>query len=123
MDKEPIYDMKAALQAFGDVSVVREALEVYLTEADGMLKSMRVALTEGNQPEIRRIVHWLRGGLSYLHAPRVRKACLELDERVSENQGVGAMEAFEALEQEMLELQKYVQQEGYGVSIGQTANS
>lgn len=122
MDKEPIYDMKAALQAFGDVSVVREALEVYLTEADGMLKSMRVALTEGNQPEIRRIVHWLRGGLSYLHAPRVRKACLELDERVSEDRP-GAMEAFEVLELEMLELQKYVQQEGYGVSVGQPATS
>lgn len=112
MDSEPIYDMKAALQAFGDPSVVSEALQVYLTEADGMLKAMRVALTEGNQPEIRRIVHWLRGGLSYLHAPRVRRACLELDDRLTEGRP-GGWEAFEELEREMKELERYVQQQGY----------
>lgn len=106
-ETDGVYDMEAALAAFGDEGVVREALETYLKEAEGMLSQMRQALLDNNLTEQKRIVHWLRGGLSYLHAPRVRRACLKLDQQVDID-GPAKQEAFDELEREMRELESYV---------------
>ena len=76
MIDEKIYQYQEALKVFGNDQVLREAMTTYLETAEPMLGSIKNSYRAGWTQDVRKGVHWLKGGLSYLHAPRVREACI-----------------------------------------------
>ena len=95
MNDMEIYEMPKALQAFGSEMVVREALNTYLKEINEMLARVEAALNAEDRQALAKAAHWLRGGLSFLHAPRLKLACMKFDSRV------GAQDSIAAIRQEL----------------------
>lgn len=110
MIDEQIYQYQEALKVFGNDQVLREAMTTYLETAEPMLGSVKSSYRSGWAQDVRKGVHWLKGGLSYLHAPRVREACLHLHQLTLQDPLPPLDEAIDRLESEMLSLSKTLQE-------------
>ena len=79
-----VYQMDDALRAFGSEDVVKEALRAFLDISDAMALELREAHLSGHQEKLKAKVHWIKGGLSYIHARQLKVVCLELDRQVQQ---------------------------------------
>lgn len=105
MSEPLVFDREKALRCYGSQAILEQVITQYLEEADGMMAKLRGALQAGDRTEVRRVVHWFRGGLSYLFAPATEKACLELDRLSQQEPMPPLMDTFSELERELHRLQ------------------
>ena len=77
-----IYQMEEAIATFGDERIVREALKSH-REMTAVVEQITTAYKQGDNEGFRKGVHWLRGGLSYLHARPLKDVFMDL-ERLSQ---------------------------------------
>ena len=75
-----LFDREKALKCFGNEMILREVLKQFLTEVDPMMARLRQAAQANDRGEVRKAVHWFRGGLSYLFSPAAERVCLQLDQ-------------------------------------------
>lgn len=104
-----LFDREKALKCFGNETILREVLKQFLAEVDPMLDRLRQAVIANDRDEVRKAVHWFRGGLSYLFSPAAERACLELDELTQADPLPDLTVTLEALESVMRRLQEHVQ--------------
>jgi HPt (histidine-containing phosphotransfer) domain-containing protein len=107
MPSEGILDNDAieALRALGDDDdeFLSEIVEVYLTDAPGRIAEMRRTLSEGNQENLIRAAHSLKGSSANVGAIRVRAAAEKIEHaaRHGELAGLGtSIDGVEPLLQE-----------------------
>lgn len=104
-----LFDREKALKCFGNETILREVLKQFLTEVDPMLARLRQAVAAQDREEVRKAVHWFRGGLSYLFSPAAERACLRLDEMTQHDPLPDLVETLDYLETVMRRLQEHVQ--------------
>jgi HPt (histidine-containing phosphotransfer) domain-containing protein len=74
-----IYQLDEALHAFGSEEIVKEALRAFLGHSSLMSEQLLEAWRLKDQAQLRQTLHWLKGGLSYMHARPLKAACANLD--------------------------------------------
>lgn len=79
-----LFNRSKALQCFGNETILSQVLSEFLTQVEPMLARLRTALSAGDREEVRKAVHWFRGGLSYLFSPAAERVCLKLDEETKQ---------------------------------------
>jgi HPt (histidine-containing phosphotransfer) domain-containing protein len=105
-----LFDREKALKCFGSDAILQEVLKQFLAEVDPMLTRLRQAVEANDREEVRKAVHWFRGGLSYLFSPAAERACLILDEQTQEDPLPDLKATLDALELVMRRLQEHVLQ-------------
>ena len=105
-----LFDREKALKCFGNETILQEVLKQFLAEVDPMLTRLRQAVVANDREEVRKAVHWFRGGLSYLFSPAAERACLELDKQTQSDPLPDMSETLGALESVMRRLQEQVLQ-------------
>ena len=80
-----VYQIDDAVRAFGSEEVVKEALRSFLAISDVMAQDLKHAYAEGDPVKLRSKVHWIKGGLSYIHARKLKVTCVELDRQVQQD--------------------------------------
>lgn len=105
MTDTDLFDEKKALVCYGNQAILEQVLGEFLGQTDAMLARLRQAVDNGNREEIRKAVHWFRGGMSYLFSPATERICQDLD-ALSTPDPVRPMEAtLDALEEVLNRLQ------------------
>lgn len=104
-----LFDREKALKCFGSEAILQEVLKQFLTEVDPMLQRLRKAVVVNDREEVRKAVHWFRGGLSYLFSPAAERACLELDELTHQDPLPELTPTLDALESVMRRLREHIQ--------------
>lgn len=74
-----------------------------------MLARLRDAVGANDREEVRKAVHWFRGGLSYLFSPAAERACLDLDDLTQADPLPDLTVTLDALEFVMRRLQEHIQ--------------
>ncbi|MBS2034915.1 Hpt domain-containing protein [bacterium] len=105
-----LFDREKALKCFGNEAILREVLKQFLNEVDPMLARLRQAVAANDREEVRKAVHWFRGGLSYLFSHAAERACLELDEQTQLDPLPPLLDVLDRLEAVMRQLQQHVQE-------------
>lgn len=104
-----LFDREKALKCFGNETILQEVLKQFLAEVDPMLARLRQAVAANDREEVRKAVHWFRGGLSYLFSPAAERACLELDNLTQGDPLPELTVTLDSLESVMRRLQEHVQ--------------
>lgn len=104
-----LFDREKAIKCFGNETILKEVLKQFLAEVDPMLARLREAVSAQNRDEVRKTVHWFRGGLSYLFSPAAERACLQLDEQTQLDPLPELSTVLDQLESVMRRLQDHVQ--------------
>ena len=104
-----LFDQDKALKCFGNENILKEVLKQFLTEVDPMLARLREAAQANDRDEVRKAVHWFRGGLSYLFSPAAERVCLELDQQTQLDPLPDFGATMDELERVMRRLQQHVQ--------------
>jgi HPt (histidine-containing phosphotransfer) domain-containing protein len=99
-----IYQLEEAIRAYGSEAVVKEALRSFLTTSENLPERLRQSWQSRDTVQFRKTLHWLKGGLSYLHAPRLKVACLELDALVQQETWPDLTAAIDHLNEELARL-------------------
>jgi HPt (histidine-containing phosphotransfer) domain-containing protein len=99
-----IYQLDEALRAYGSEAVVKEALRSFLATSENLSEQIQHAWEARDPAVLRKRLHWLKGGLSYLHAPRLKRACLQLDALVQEEPWPDLNAAIRHLDEELGQL-------------------
>ncbi len=79
MKNPDLFDEAKALACYGNPAILEQVLGEFLGQTDSMLVQLRQAVEKGNRDEIRKAVHWFRGGMSYLFSPATERICQTLD--------------------------------------------
>lgn len=74
-----IFDKEAALKAFGRESILKASIIVYLEEVPAMQERLQKSLSLPLS-ELRETAHWVKGAVSYMHAPAARATAQRLEE-------------------------------------------
>lgn len=106
-----LFDQEKALKCFGNEAILQEVLKQFLAEVDPMLARLRQAAGANDREEVRKAVHWFRGGLSYLFSPAAERACFELDELTQRDPLPDLSATLDTLESVMRRLQQHIQGE------------
>jgi len=104
-----LFDKDKALKCFGNETILEEVLKQFLTEVDPMLARLRQAAEANDRDEVRKAVHWFRGGLSYLFSPAAERVCLQLDQETQLEPLPDFGGTMDELEQVMRRLKDHVQ--------------
>lgn len=104
-----LFDREKALKCFGNEGILKEVLKQFLTEVDPMVARLRQAAEANDREEVRKAVHWFRGGLSYLFSPAAERVCLRLDQLTQLDPLPELGGTMDELEQVMRRLQGHVQ--------------
>ena len=104
-----LFDREKAIKCFGNETILVEVLKQFLNEVDPMLARLRQAVAANDREEVRKAVHWFRGGLSYLFSPAAERACMELDSRTQLDPLPDLSVILDQLESVMRRLQQHVQ--------------
>lgn len=112
-----LFNRAKALQCFGSEAILSQVLSEFLTQVEPMLQRLRAALQAGNREEVRKAVHWFRGGLSYLFSPAAERACMKLDEQTRQEPLPDVSATLAELESVMRRLQEHVDPSG-GAAFG-----
>ena len=104
-----LFDRIKALKCFGNETILKEVLRQFLAEVDPMLARLRQAAEANDRDEVRKAVHWFRGGLSYLFSPAAERVCLQLDQQTQLDPMSHLGGIMDELEQVMRRLQEHVQ--------------
>lgn len=104
-----LFDKEKALKCFGNEAILQEVLKQFLAEVDPMLARLRQAAAANDREEVRKAVHWFRGGLSYLFSPAAERACLSLDELTQRDELPDLTATMDGLESVMRRLQEHIQ--------------
>ena len=104
-----LFDQDKALKCFGNENILKEVLKQFLAEVDPMLARLREAAKANDRDEVRKAVHWFRGGLSYLFSPAAERVCLELDQQTQLDPLPDFGAIMDELERVMRRLQQHVQ--------------
>ncbi len=104
-----LFDQEKALKCFGNEAILQEVLKQFLAEVDPMLTRLRQAVAANDREEVRKAVHWFRGGLSYLFSPAAERVCLKLDELTQHNSLPDLTATLDTLESVMRRLQEHIQ--------------
>ncbi len=78
-----LFDRPKALRCFGSEAILQQVLQEFLQQVDPMLGRLREALEKADHQEVRKTVHWFRGGLSYLFSPAAERVCLDLEKQTA----------------------------------------
>jgi HPt (histidine-containing phosphotransfer) domain-containing protein len=104
-----LFDREKAIRCFGNETILKEVLKQFLSEVDPMLSRLRQAVEAKNRDQVRKAVHWFRGGLSYLFSPAAERACMQLDEQTQSDPLPDLSSVLAQLESVMRRLQQHVQ--------------
>lgn len=104
-----LFDRDKAIKCFGNETILKEVLKQFLAEVDPMLERLRQAVSANDRDEVRKAVHWFRGGLSYLFSPAAERACIDLDQQTQLDPLPPLAEVLDRLESVMRRLQQHVQ--------------
>ena len=107
------FDRDKALKTFGSAEVLREAGRVYLEEAASMFERIRKAAEARDFHELRESAHWIKGGMTYLHATSASRLAQAIEELAKAQQVDGLDQAIERLGQEMKALEEELRAEGW----------
>lgn len=107
------FDRDKALKTFGSAEVLREAGRVYLEEAASMFERIRTAAEARDFHELRESAHWIKGGMTYLHATSASRLAQAIEELAKTQQVDGLDQAIERLGQEMKALEEELRAEGW----------
>lgn len=80
-----VYQIEDAVRAFGSEEVVKEALRSFLAISGVMEQDLKDAYAAGDAVKLRAKVHWIKGGMSYIHAKKLKATCVELDRLVQQD--------------------------------------
>ena len=107
-----LFDRDKALACFGSPEVLKQVLQQFLEQAEPMLDKVRTAAVAGDREEIRKAVHWFRGGMSYLFSPAAEELCLELDQLTQQEEIPpleGILSSLETVLQRLQDLARKIQ--------------
>ncbi|MGE0493128.1 MAG: Hpt domain-containing protein [Vulcanimicrobiota bacterium] len=107
------FDRDRALKTFGSTEVLREAGRVYLEEAAGMFERIRKAAEARDFGELRESAHWIKGGMTYLHAAAAADLARSIEELAKAEQVEGLDQAVARLGDEMKALEEELRAEGW----------
>jgi two-component system sensor histidine kinase/response regulator len=100
-----IWDQPAALECLGgDESLLREVIQIFLTESPWLVGQMEQALPLDNRAQIELAAHSLRGGLGYLGATEVGNVAQRLEIAGRSGEMEDAAELFIDLHTRLIEL-------------------
>jgi HPt (histidine-containing phosphotransfer) domain-containing protein len=88
-DKD-LFDRDTALSCFGSEAILKEVLVQFLDQADPMYQRLKDSVNSCDKAEVRKAVHWFKGGLCYLYSAEVERICARLDHQ-SEQEPMLAM--------------------------------
>lgn len=74
-----LFDRETALSCFGSEAILKEVLGQFLDQADPMFERLKGSVESGDKVEVRKAVHWFKGGLCYLYSAEVERICARLD--------------------------------------------
>ncbi len=75
-----LFDRPRALACLGSEAVLQQVVQQFLQESQPMLSRLDSAVASGDAQNIRQVVHWLKGGLTYLFSPAAEQAWQQLDQ-------------------------------------------
>jgi HPt (histidine-containing phosphotransfer) domain-containing protein len=76
----PLYDKRAILERVdGDIDLLREVIEMFLTDAPPLIADMRAAVAAGDAGGIKAAAHTLRGAASNFGATAVVECAREVE--------------------------------------------
>lgn len=85
MPDRDLFDRETALKCFGSEAILKEVLSQFLDQADPMYERLQAALESGDKAEVRKAVHWFKGGLCYLYSAEVEQICARLDHQSTQD--------------------------------------
>jgi HPt (histidine-containing phosphotransfer) domain-containing protein len=85
MQERDLFDRETALVCFGSESILKEVLGKFLSEADSMYDRLKLSADSGDKTEVRKAVHWFKGGLCYLYSAEVERICARLDQQSAQD--------------------------------------
>jgi HPt (histidine-containing phosphotransfer) domain-containing protein len=93
---------KALLESLdNDTQLLKEVIEMFLTDCPETLKELRAAITARNPDQIMRASHSLRGSVSTFGAEAAVEAARQLESMGQQAKMEGVDDAFAALEHEL----------------------
>ncbi len=108
-----VLDRESALEQLdGDAETLAMLLDLFRTDAPGVLETIRSALKESNAGAVRSTAHKIKGSLSVLGAPAAMHAALKLEAIGRSGNMQEAPAAFAVLEQELHRLYPELMQFG-----------
>lgn len=75
-----LFDRPRALACLGSEAVLQQVVQQFLQESQPMLARLEAAVESGDAQNVRQVVHWLKGGLTYLFSPAAERAWQQLDQ-------------------------------------------
>jgi HPt (histidine-containing phosphotransfer) domain-containing protein len=104
-DAAAVFDQNLALGCFdGDMSLLLEIAQMYLTEGPARIEEIRDGLTKRDAPAVARAAHRLRGSLGALGASRAADAAQTLESLAAQGDFSKIEDAVAALERETAQL-------------------
>jgi len=108
-----VVDKEVALaRTGGDMPLLRELVELFLSECSGLMAEIHRGITEGDALKLRRAAHTLKGSVGNFGAARAVDAALKLESMGRQGELAGALEAYTRLEFEMSRLKPVLAQIG-----------
>ncbi len=96
-----LFDREAFLDMLGnDEELLREILVDYLADSQRILTEISALLAsvgDGDDYELRRLAHTLKGSSANVHAPQVRQAAIRLEHAITKQEPVDLSEVRGAL--------------------------
>lgn len=75
-----VFDREAALAAVeGDLELMEELVELFLTDAPGLIEEIRRSVGEGDAAALRQSAHTLKGAVSNFHGQATVEAAFRLE--------------------------------------------
>jgi two-component system aerobic respiration control sensor histidine kinase ArcB len=109
-----IVDLKLGAHLIGgDEKIAKEAIVMMVESFPDELIKLETAYRTSNWKDIEMIVHKLRGGTSYCGTPRLKEACVRLDDYLQSGQTAAIGALYQQLLDEIETLEHYIEKEEF----------
>jgi CheY-like chemotaxis protein/HPt (histidine-containing phosphotransfer) domain-containing protein len=94
----------------GDLNLLKEVTGLFLEESSKMMAEIKSSIDEGDGRRLNRAAHLLKGLVGYFGARGASDLLLRLESLGKKEKFISARDAFEALEYEMVRLEKSIEE-------------